>query len=176
MPRAPFRLARATAFSAVCVGLTLAAHWLASGDPLTLRTVLVAFGGVSAFSYLLAGAERSLPLIFGALLGGQFSLHVFVANAAHHDTIEVGAGLSPGMFTAHLAAGLASACWLRRGERAAWALARLLVRPLLVLIGAVRLPVPPRVLPPLPDVPARPVVAFLRHVLVLRGPPRSLVI
>ncbi|GAA3240754.1 MFS transporter [Actinocorallia longicatena] len=169
---APFRLARATAFSAVCVSLTLVAHWLAAGDPLSFRAVATAFCGVGAIAYLVAGAERSLPVIIGLLLGGQFSLHAFLASAGgHHGAIEVGETLSPGMSAAHLLAGLLSALWLRRGERAAWAMARRLLTPLLVRAGAVRLPAPLLVLPAAPEAPVRPVAALLRHALVLRGPP-----
>jgi hypothetical protein len=169
----PFRLVRATAFSAVCVSLTLAGHWLASGDPLPFSTVLWSFAGVGFVAYLLAGAERSLPVIFGVLLGGQFSLHVFLAHAGgHHGALGATESLSPGMSAAHFGAGILSAIWLRRGERAAWALARRLLRPLLTLVAAVLPPVPAPAGPvPVDHAPARPGTALLRHALVPHGPP-----
>jgi hypothetical protein len=77
------------------------------------------------------------------------------------------------MTLAHVAAAAVSAWWLRRGERAAWGLARRIAA--VVLRPARALPVRPPV--PAPRVPAasaaacRPRATVLRHVVVRRGPP-----
>ncbi|MDA0567451.1 hypothetical protein LG943_24460 [Streptomonospora sp. S1-112] len=85
-------------------------------------------------------------------------------------------GEGGGMALAHLAAALASAWWLRRGEAAAFRLAGLVGSLLstLVALGAAESPVPCAPPRPLPAVggPARaPAHGLLRHTVVLRGPP-----
>ncbi|MEO5874657.1 MAG: MFS transporter, partial [Streptosporangiaceae bacterium] len=129
----PLRLARASVFSAVCVILTSAGHLAADGTLMEPWAVVGGFLGLLAFSVILSDHERSLPTIMGGLVGGQFTLHaLFTATERddHHTVVRVAAdgGLSPAMVAAHLLAAVLSAWWLRRGERAAWALARQLAR------------------------------------------------
>ncbi len=178
--RAPLRLLRASVFSAVCVLLTCLGHLTASGESLSGGKVAVAFAGTLGVSFALAGHERSWATILSGLLGGQFLLHsLFVSGAAHHADPSTGLvevpGNGLGMTLAHLVAAIASAWWLRRGERHAWRLARLAARTLLRPLRA--LPTAPAAVeggtctvPSGPaEAPAR--TALLRHVLVLRGPP-----
>ncbi|MDX6741857.1 MFS transporter [Actinocorallia sp. A-T 12471] len=172
MTKAPYRLARATAFAAVCVSLTLAGHWTASGDPVDPWALAAAFFGVTGVAHLLAGHERGLPLIMGALLGGQFALHSLLATD-HHSPLSGPDGTMDGrMMAAHVTAALLSAVWLRRGERAFWALARRLVPPLRLI--PVRVPAYDTTgTPAYAEPQARPKTTLLRHSLVLRGPPNA---
>ncbi|ROO90416.1 hypothetical protein EDD29_8141 [Actinocorallia herbida] len=172
MTKAPYRLARAAAFAAVCVSLTLAGHWAASGDPIDPWTIAAAFLGVTGVAHLLAGHERGLPLILGALLGGQFALHSLLATDHHSPLTGPDGSVNGRMMAAHATAALLSAVWLRRGERAFWALARRLVPPLLFIPARVPAPVAPG-RPGHPEPQARPKTALLRHSLVLRGPPNA---
>ncbi|MFD4016032.1 hypothetical protein [Streptomyces sindenensis] len=80
---AGLRLMRATVFTAVCVVLSAAGHMLAAGTALPAWTLLAGFLGVLAVATLLAGRERSLPGIVGALAGGQILLHVLFACGSH---------------------------------------------------------------------------------------------
>ncbi|WP_157963770.1 hypothetical protein [Actinocorallia populi] len=181
--RPPLRLARASVFAAVCVLLTSAGHATASGEPLGPGSVLAGFAGVLAFAFVLAGHERSLPVITGGLLGGQFMLHTLFTAAAtgfgHHGNLQhlvaEPAGGGTGMAAAHLLAACGSGWWLRRGERGAWRLARqaarTLLRPLLLVLSPPVEAVPAAAVPP--DVAVPRSVAVLRHVLVLRGPPKG---
>ncbi|GAA2112493.1 MFS transporter [Actinomadura alba] len=188
----PFlRLGRAGVFSAVCVTLAATGHALVSGAPVAPWAVAVGFAGVVALSLTLAGHERAFPTILGGLLGGQFMLHVLFsaaepetsapASAAAHAGHQLTAlaahrpGLS--MMLAHYAAALLVALWLRRGERAVWALTRqvaaLAARPARGLLAAARttsitgpVRVPVTVTPT-----ARPIGRMLRHAVSRRGPP-----
>ncbi|GAB2820857.1 hypothetical protein GCM10022221_18510 [Actinocorallia aurea] len=172
MTKAPYRLARAAAFAAVCVSLTLTGHWAASGDPIDPWTIAVAFFGVTGVAHLLAGHERGLPLILGALLGGQFALHSLLATDHHSPLTEPDGSVNGHMMAAHAAAALLSALWLRRGERAFWALARRLVPPLRLVPARVPTPVEPG-RPACSERQGLPKTALLRHCLVLRGPPNG---
>ncbi|WP_242908202.1 MFS transporter [Actinomadura terrae] len=180
LPQPLFRTARSTVFATVCVALAAVGHALASRDAVPAWAVLTGFGAVLGVSLMLAGHERSLATIVGGLLGGQFALHTLFSAATepmiHHASdaghpAARGSGVS--MTLAHVAAAVLAALWLRRGERAAWALARRLAeRP-------VRLPVP-IVVEPVAAVARIQVVAadavvvvgeVLRHQVVRRGPP-----
>lgn len=70
-------------FTAVCVVLSAAGHTLAAGTAVPAWTLLAGFLGVFAVAALLAGRERSLPGIVGALAGGQILLHVLFAYGSH---------------------------------------------------------------------------------------------
>ncbi|MFF5262352.1 hypothetical protein ACFY4C_25725 [Actinomadura viridis] len=109
----------------------------------------------------------------------KFALHSLFAagHGRHHGALpaaEDDGGRSLGMTAAHLLAALASAWWLRRGERRAWRLARQAARvpavPFLLVTAAPGVPARWIAVPPCPPR-VRPAVAVLRHVLVLRGPP-----
>ncbi|MEO3782277.1 MFS transporter [Actinocorallia sp. B10E7] len=174
----PLRLVRASVFAAVCVVLASAGHTTASGRPLGPGAVLAGFAGALVVAIILAERERSLAVITGGLLGGQFMLHsLFTAAADHHENL---AQLDPAvngaeMTAAHLLAALGSGWWLRRGERRVWRLARqaakALIRPLLPIISVLAEPVRHVAAPS--DVPPPRAISELRHVLVLRGPPRG---
>ncbi|MEU2235987.1 hypothetical protein ACH4A8_23635 [Streptomyces vietnamensis] len=70
------RLLRAAVFTAVCVVLSALGHALAACAGIALWTVVAGFLGVFGVTVLLAGRERSLGSVVGALAGGQLGLHV----------------------------------------------------------------------------------------------------
>lgn len=70
------RLLRAAVFSAVCVLLSAIGHELASGAGISFWATASAWCGVLCAAIPLAGRQRSLPVISGALLAGEFVLHV----------------------------------------------------------------------------------------------------
>ncbi|MFF2716464.1 hypothetical protein [Streptomyces sp. NPDC058011] len=80
---AGLRLMRAAVFTAVCVVLSAAGHGFAAGAPVPAWTLLAGFLGVLSVASVLAGRERSLPSIAGALAGGQLALHVLFAYGSH---------------------------------------------------------------------------------------------
>ena len=192
-PQRPlFRSSRAVAFATVCVTLASVGHELTSTAEIPLWAMLAGFAGVLAVTLVLAGHERSLATILGGLLGGQFALHSLYAAATspalpvtdpgtgHHAVAEIPgheSGLS--MTLAHVAAAVISAWWLRRGERAAWSLARRVadladrpVRALLALFSDVEPPAPPARTVLVPAVGETSTVGLiLRHLVVRRGPP-----
>ncbi|TDD72142.1 hypothetical protein [Actinomadura rubrisoli] len=184
-PRPLFRAARAVVFATVCVTLATLGHALASREAVPMWAVFAGFGAVLAVTLALAGHERSLATIVGGLLGGQFALHTLFASATepmrHHATaLDAGHGQGSGatMTLAHVVAAVLAALWLRRGERAAWSLARRLaavadrpIRLLLALLAVEPAEGPSRTAP----VPAADAVMaigrVLRHQVVRRGPP-----
>ncbi|MVZ99222.1 hypothetical protein F8568_002230 [Actinomadura sp. LD22] len=196
-PRQPvLRTARAVVFATVCVTLATLGHDLASHDPAPGWAVLAGFGAVLAVTLALAGHERSLPTIMGGLLGGQFALHTLFASAAegmrHCDTAATAAtaghaaagpapamhGSGTSMTLAHVAAAVLAAWWLRRGERAAWSLARRLAsaadRPIRLLLALLLIePAGRPVRTPVVPVAAGALATgrALRHQVVRRGPP-----
>lgn len=193
------RSTRAAIFAAVCASLAAAAHTLAAHTAVAPWSVAVGFAAVYAVAWTLGGAERSLITIMGGLLGGQFALHSLFTSAmpgmsAMSGTSAPGMGhvsehlatATPGhpggwsaMTLAHVAAAVLSAWWLRRGERAAWRLARwaatLASRPVRMLLAL--LDAPPRAVVAAPissrtTAPSRASRArLLRHAVVRRGPP-----
>lgn len=70
-------------FTAACVVLSAAGHAIAAGAPVPAWTLLAGFLGVLGVATVLAGRERSLPSIVGALAGGQILLHVLFAYGSH---------------------------------------------------------------------------------------------
>jgi hypothetical protein len=168
----PLRLVRASAFAAVCVALACLGHLTASGEPMAPWAVGTGFLAVLGVATLLTGHERSLSTIAGGLVGGQFALHtLFVTSQCHpHPVVVDSSGSWAGMSTAHLLAAVAAAWWLRRGERAVWALARRAwIRPLVLSDGS-RTAVEP--VPAVHRATATPpAVTLLRYVHVRRGPP-----
>jgi hypothetical protein len=179
MPTHPvYRAARAVVFATVCVGLAITGHMMVSGTPVPPLAAAGGLLGVTVAGAALAGTERSLATILLGLLGGQFMLHALFTAAqqgqhlAHGHPMPSSSG-ETAMTVVHVGAAVVSAWWLRRGERAVWGLAKR------VAAAVVR-----RFLPPAPPpVPASPSVlaavtgaaelrnAFLRHVVVRRGPP-----
>ncbi|MEO5877472.1 MAG: MFS transporter [Streptosporangiaceae bacterium] len=171
-PLPPLRLVRASVFAAVGVALACLAHLTASGEPVAPWTAGAGFVGALVFADLLAGHERSLWTISGVLVGGQFALHSLfaVGQCRPHPVVVHDDDAGPGMTLAHLLAALAAAWWLRRGERAVWALARRAwIRPLTLSGGHRTGAEPARFAHRSPDAP--PAVTLLRHVHARRGPP-----
>ncbi|HEU5161158.1 MAG TPA: hypothetical protein VFU43_29450 [Streptosporangiaceae bacterium] len=148
---APIRPARAAMFATACTALAVGGHVAAGRDTVAIRAVVAGFAILYLVAWVLTGTERSLATIVGGLLGGQFLLHALFAAAstsaapagalvrahamrplppsgaaaAGSATLAAetgGGGLA--MTIAHVAAALVAAWWLRRGERAAWTLAR----------------------------------------------------
>ncbi|MGW7225771.1 hypothetical protein [Streptomyces sp. CBMAI 2042] len=93
---AGLRLMRAAVFTAVCVVLSAAGHAFAAGAPVPPWTLLAGFLGVLAVASALAGRERSLPSIAGALAGGQVALHVLFAYGSHGSAQAVAAAAPRG--------------------------------------------------------------------------------
>ncbi|MFD7857348.1 hypothetical protein ACFV6B_24100 [Streptomyces microflavus] len=93
---AGLRLMRAAVFTAVCVVLSAAGHAFAAGTPVPAWTLVVGFLGVLAVAAALAGRERSLPSIAGALAGGQVALHVLFAYGSHGSAQAVAASAPRG--------------------------------------------------------------------------------
>ncbi|MFE2290641.1 hypothetical protein [Streptomyces sp. NPDC059452] len=93
---AGLRLMRAAVFTAVCVVLSAAGHTFAAGAPVPAWTLLAGFLGVLAVASALAGRERSLPSIAGALAGGQVALHILFAYGSHGSAQAVAASAPAG--------------------------------------------------------------------------------
>lgn len=83
-------------FTAVCVVLSAAGHAFAAGTPVPAWTLVAGFLGVLAVAAALAGRERSLPSIAGALAGGQVALHVLFAYGSHGSAQAVAASAPRG--------------------------------------------------------------------------------
>ncbi len=70
-------------FTAVCVALAAAGHSLAAGAGVPGWTLAAGFLGVFTAVAVLAGRERSLPSIVGALAAGQLALHALFGLGRH---------------------------------------------------------------------------------------------
>ncbi|MFC4530552.1 MFS transporter [Sphaerisporangium dianthi] len=175
----PFRLARATVFAVVCLGLSVAAHRLGGGPvstPVAAGGLLLAFGaGVAA-----SGGERPLTVIFPLLAGVQAVLHVLFTlghtPAAHHVTGHTHmSGLAPsaGMLVAHAWAAGLTALWLARGEAALWGLLRRLAVRLHPVLVACLQPVHKPIAAVAAPEPGRLRSALLAFAAPRRGPPHA---
>ncbi|MFD9790801.1 hypothetical protein ACFWXK_07590 [Streptomyces sp. NPDC059070] len=80
---AGLRLLRAAVFAAVCVVLSALGHVLAACATVPWWTLLAGFLGVLAVAVPLAGRERTLPSIAGALAAGQLALHSLFGLGQH---------------------------------------------------------------------------------------------
>jgi len=179
-----FRLTRAAVFAVVCAGVSAAGHALTGHASMTPAALATGFGLALALGYALAGRERTLPVILGAMLAGEAGLHLLFGALAPAMTTPAapamaGMGGHPmaahgglGMVFAHAWAGLLASWWLHRGERAVWSLLRRLgarLARLLLPAGA------PAAVPPYAPAPGRTVAApgarLIRYCLVERGPP-----
>ncbi|GAA2868432.1 hypothetical protein GCM10010517_28210 [Streptosporangium fragile] len=173
----PFRLARASAFAAVCLGLGVVAHLFAGG---TVTAASAAGGLALAFGIALpaTGRERGARTILPLLGGGQAALHLLFATtcpAVHHaDPAHPHAGLlsDVAMLVMHGWAVTLTSLWLARGEALLWALLRRLGTRLSLVLVLETHPTaaPPSI--PFPDEPGLPRPSALRHVPHRRGPPR----
>ncbi|MEV4244318.1 MFS transporter [Streptosporangium canum] len=174
----PFRLARATAFAVVCLGLSVMGHVLV-GSPVPVPAA--AGGLVLAFLAALAvsGRERTLAVILPVLAGLQVMLHLLFslahaalpAEVSGHAHSRLLSGLS--MLVVHgWAAGLTS-LWLARGEAALWAMLRRLGVRLRLLLTVHADPAHTSLLTPGTAEPNIRLSSGLRHAVNRRGPPRS---
>ncbi|MFC7327886.1 hypothetical protein [Marinactinospora rubrisoli] len=182
----------------MAVGLSASGHALTSGHAIGAPALLMVFAAVFVAARAAAGRERGLGMILGWMLWGQLALHLFFSLVASPpaggaadspgaapvtghpmsgmalDADPTGSGT--GMLAAHLVAAAVSACWLRCGEAAAFSLAGQVVTLLFGPLWSPLRPVPvPAVRRPAGfprTVPGRPRPAALRHVVVLRAPPR----
>jgi hypothetical protein len=198
-PPPPVRPARAAMFATVCTVLAVAGHVVAGRATAAPRAMVVGFAALYLVAWVLTGTERSLATIGGGLLGGQFMLHALFAAAAPAavPAAEVGGhsmrsmpATGPGdgadggltMTIAHIIAALVAAWWLRRGERAAWTLARhtaalaayslRALRSPVALVDAASLDAPLVPGGPYDTAPQiRPTSAMLRGPVTRRGPP-----
>ncbi|QBI55557.1 hypothetical protein [Streptomonospora litoralis] len=194
-------LPRALIFAAVCVGLSALGHGMMSRHDPSPPAVGAGFLLVLAVVWPVARREQGLVALCGWMLWGQATLHlVFFAAQYSLGTGARGHGHPPpppagtpagpvdavgagaladggaGMVLSHIAAALASAWWLRRGESAAFALARtlrVLLSGLLVIAAPAAPPARGRCSAAAPvDEPRRAAPVTLRHTVVLRAPPR----
>ncbi|MFE9096978.1 hypothetical protein [Streptomyces sp. NPDC007264] len=184
------RSVRAAVFAVVCVLLAAGGHALATGAVPPVWVDAAAFVPVFAAAAALAGRERSLLAIAGAMLTVQGALHfAFAAAGPSHAPMRMPA-MSDGIgmacepcatasqaAAAHLAAALLASWCLRRGEAALWTVLRKAVTfvPGLVAWWRRTTPMPARVGPPRPYARRYHPLgqALPRHALTRRGPPRG---
>jgi hypothetical protein len=121
---APLRAVRAVAFATAALVLAVSAHRAGGGAVPGLAAVAGGALGLAGAAWPLAGRQRSIGAIAGAVLASQAALHVLFAGAAHdpgailgcvsHD--GVGQVSTPVMLACHAVAALALALLLERGE------------------------------------------------------------
>jgi hypothetical protein len=174
----PFRIARAAAFAAVCLGLSVMAHVLAGGSvsvPSAAAALAFAFGA----ALIVSGRERTLAAILPLLASVQAGVHVLFSLVHTTPPAEIAghvhAGLLPGlgMLVTHgWVVGL-TALWLARGEAALWALLRRLGARLGRVLVVLVTPAHVSLLIPSTTGPGALRSTVLRHALSRRGPPRT---
>ncbi|MEV0354694.1 hypothetical protein AB0H71_01385 [Nocardia sp. NPDC050697] len=158
------RLCRSAVFALLCVALAAAGHAYAAGAAVPLATLVSALPAVGAAAWVVADRERGPVAIGGGMVAGQVVLHLWfgVEHGAH--------GGGAGMLAAHGLAAVLCGLWLRRGERALFALVRALYTRV-VLPVPVAVTVPPGAAPVECRSPAPLRGVWLRHALSRRGPP-----
>jgi hypothetical protein len=113
----PFRLLRAAVFAAVSASASLLLHLWSGGlapGPLQFAAALAL---LFAAAYAIGGRQRGFLVLTPLCLAAQLGLHeCFELGAAATAGHAHGAGLS--MWLVHLAAALAQASWLARGDAA----------------------------------------------------------
>ncbi|NYJ36679.1 hypothetical protein [Nocardiopsis aegyptia] len=185
--RPPMRAARAGVFTSVCLAVSAGGHAAASGHGVPLIGLIAGAVMVFVSAWAGSGRERGLGAITAWMLWGQLALHllysVATSSTTHggHDPGSVAAGAeamasasgSGGMLGLHLLAAAVCAWWLRQGEAALFGYLRLVAAALLPLLLVVLPRVRPLLRPARPQAPSRPrpSTPYLRHSLVLRGPP-----
>ncbi|MFB6887921.1 hypothetical protein ACFCX4_01220 [Kitasatospora sp. NPDC056327] len=78
------RLARAVPFALVCTLIAAAGHALAGGGDVAPPALATGFAALLVLAAGLGGRERSLGAIAGALVAGQFGLHLLFHFAGGH--------------------------------------------------------------------------------------------
>ncbi|WP_205323879.1 hypothetical protein [Glycomyces sp. YM15] len=118
----PFRLLRAAVFAAVSGSASLLLHLWSGGNAPGPLQFAAAVSVLFAAAYGIGGRQRGFLTLAPLCLVAQYGLHeCFELGAAAAAGHAHGAGLS--MWLVHVAAALAQASWLARGDAA---LARLL--------------------------------------------------
>ncbi|MFH8927741.1 hypothetical protein ACH4D4_11915 [Streptomyces pristinaespiralis] len=180
--RSPMRALRAALFAAVGVILAAMGHSSLSAHDIPPSALLAALVVTAAAGWFAAGRRRGPGVIGAGLLAVQGALHLIFSDpgqpAGHHHghRAEAATGLADGagMLAVHLLAAAGCALWLAHGEAAFFRLAgaafAFAFTPLRLLLGAVRLPEPPRPVVR-PVVRARHRGVVLAHTVVRRGPP-----
>ncbi|GAA3644527.1 hypothetical protein GCM10022224_003860 [Nonomuraea antimicrobica] len=170
----PLRLARAAAFSAVCVTLAALAHVLGGGAAPAPLAAGLGLAAVCVLGLALCGRERSAGTINLALVAAQLGLHELFAGegAAYvsvHGHAQGGLAVNAGMLLTHVTATVITGLWLARGEAALWSVLRRLGRRLVLLTPAAV----PVLWPCVPIVRTRvvPLQPGVRLCVARRGPP-----
>lgn len=172
MSWAPIRALRAAVFAAVSGSASLLLHlWSGGHAPGPLQSA-AAFALVFAAAYAAGGRQRGFLVLAPLCLAAQWGLHeLFQAGAVETAHVH-GSGVS--MWLVHIAAALAQASWLARGEAATAALLDLLTlyAARLVRVASAESPVAvrPRWLTPRTRAPRPAPVAAAA--ISRRGPPR----
>lgn len=116
MRQTPFRLLRAFVFAAVSASASLLLHLWSGGHapgPLQFAAALLM---LFAAAYGIGGRQRGFLALAPLCLAAQYGLHEFFELGAATVGHAHGAGLS--MWLVHVAAALAQASWLARGDAA----------------------------------------------------------
>jgi len=173
----PFRLLRAAVFAAVSVPASLLLHLWSGGNAPGPLQAAAAFALVFTAAYLVGGGQRGFLALAPLCLLAQWGLHEFFQLGALDTTATATAhvhGTGPAMWLVHIAAALAQASWLARGEAAFASLLDLLTlfvaRVMRVLGVDALVVVRPRIFVPRTCAP-RPLPA-VRTAISRRGPPR----
>lgn len=201
-----FRLARATVFAVVCVGLSVAAHHVGGGS---VSAPVLAGGLLLTFCAALAASGRERPpLVVLPLLGGlQAALHVLF-SLSHAPAAQMAGGQmagvhmagghlltghavagyiaggpgqmglvpSGGMLVAHCWAAVLVGLWLARGEAALWGVVRRMAVRLCRVVLVQLQPFDEPVVVVAAPEPGRLRSAVLAHAAPRRGPPFTHVI
>jgi hypothetical protein len=110
---------RVPGFTVPTVTLALLAHLAAGGAPPGFAMLALLYGSVGLLCASVAPRERRLPQLLAGV--GLVQVGVHVALLEHHSTVAPARSSTSGVMTAaHLAATLALAWWLRRGEAMLW--------------------------------------------------------
>lgn len=190
------RAVRGAVLASASTSLALGGHLVAGGERPAVQPVLAAALTLAAVFVVRADRQRGRLALSVGTTAAQLVLHVTFAlstrpdpwarsgvapggaqvhAAGHVDALPAAGGLvgaTPRMVVAHLLAGLLVAAVLARGERAAWAAARLLRRAVrLPVLRAPRLALPPRPAPPTSGAVRVPVGLLLARACARRGPP-----
>jgi hypothetical protein len=122
----PFRLLRAAVFAAVSGSASLLLHLWSGGHAPGPLQAAAAFGLVFGVAFAAGGRQRGFPALAPLCLAAQWGLHELFQGALFNETLLQGAaetaahahGSGVSMWLVHIAAALAQASWLSRGDAA----------------------------------------------------------